>query len=100
MKPSTLLKRAGIKPNKPVLLITAEESLENLLEAIEEYCPNLEINKMTKKDIEVLLDDYANCIINYHPENCHQERAALLENFDMLKKYGITSDDYNQLDFC
>ena len=100
MKPSIILKKAGIKPDEPVLMITAEESLESLLEAIEEYCPHLKINRMKKEDIETLLDSYSECIVDYHPENYHQERAALLANFDMLKQYGLTSDDYNSFDFC
>ncbi len=100
MKPSTLLKRAGIKPDEPVLQITAEEAMENLLEAIEEFCPNLKINKMKKENIEALLDSYSDSIIDYHPENYHQERAALLDNIEMLKSYGLTDDDYNSIDFC
>ena len=100
MKPTTLLKRAGINPDEPVLIITTEEAMENLLEAIEEYCPHLKINKMEKKDIETLLDSYSDCILDYHPEDHHQKRAALLKNFEMLKRYGLTDDDYNSLDFC
>jgi len=100
MNPSTLLKTKGIKPEDSVLLISAEEALENLLETIEEYCPNLEIDKMTKDDISTLLNSYADCVYNYHPENQHQERAVLLKNFEMLKQYGLTEDDYDSLDFC
>jgi hypothetical protein len=100
MKPLTLLKKVGINFDEPVLLITAEESIENLLETIEEYCPNLKINKMTKKDIKTLLDSYGNCVINYHPEKYHQERATLLKNFEMLRRYGLTDDDYRYIDFC
>lgn len=99
MKPSTLLKRLDINPDEPVLLITAKEATENLLEVIEEYCPNLKINKMTREDITTLLHTYSNCVINYHPENCHQERAVLLENFEMLRRYGLTDDDYDSIDF-
>lgn len=99
MKPSTILNKVGINPDEPILLITAEEALENLLEAIEEYSPNLKINRLTKKDIEDLLDSYSECIINYHPENYHQERAALLDNIEMLRRYGLTDEDYNSIDF-
>ncbi|MCX8026525.1 MAG: hypothetical protein N3A62_01540 [Thermodesulfovibrionales bacterium] len=81
------------------MLITAEEAIENLLEAIDIYCPNLEITKMTKNDINTLLESYAECILEYHTENHHQERGALLRNFDMLRKYGLTNDDYNALEF-
>lgn len=99
MKLSTLLKKVGISPDEPVLLITAGEVLENLLEAIEEYCPDLKISEMKRKDIETLLDNYASCVIDYHPENNHQERAALLKSFEVLKRYGLSDDDYNSLDF-
>ncbi|MBI5050875.1 MAG: hypothetical protein HZC11_08440 [Nitrospirae bacterium] len=100
MEASVLLKKLGINPDESVLLVTAEKAMENLLETIEEYCPNLEINKMTKKDIMTLFYSYANCVINYHPESDHQERGALIENFEMLKRYGLTDDDYESLDFC
>ena len=100
MNPSTLLETKGIKPEDSVLLISAEEALENLLETIEEYCPNLQIDKMTKDDISTLLNSYADCVYNYHPESQHQERAVLLRNFDMLKQYGMTKNDYDSLDFC
>lgn len=100
MNPSTLLKTKGIEPEESVLLITAEEALENLLETIEEYCPNLKIDKITKEDISTLLNSYADCVYNYHPESQHQERAVLLKNFDILKQYGLTDDDYEALDFC
>lgn|SRR3990167_880676 len=100
MEALTLLKKVGLNSDEPVFLITAKEATENLLEAIEEYCPNLKINKMTKEDITTLLYSYSNCVINYHPENHHQERAALLENFEMLRGYGLADDDYNSIDFC
>jgi len=102
MEVSVLLKKLGIDPNEPILLITAEEAMENLLNTIEEYCPdsNVEINKMNRKEIMALLYSYADCIINYHPESDHQERGALIENFETLKRYGLTDDDYEALDFC
>lgn len=99
MKASTILKKAGIKPDEPVLLITAEEAMENLLEAIKEYCPNLKITKLEKEDIISLLNSYAGCVIDYHPESYHQERGALLRNFERLKNYGLRKDDYDSLDF-
>jgi hypothetical protein len=99
MKASTLLKKKGIDPDEAILLISAKEAMENILETIEEYCPKLKINKMTKEDIESLLDSYSSCVINYHPESCHQERAALLAEFETLQHYGLTKDDYHYLDF-
>lgn len=100
MTAGTFLKKVGIKPDEPVLLITVEEALENLLAAIEEYCPNLKVNKMTNEDLMTLLKSYGSCVVDYHPEDHHQERAVLLRNFDMLKRYGMTDDDYRAIDFC
>lgn len=99
MEVRELLKKKGINPDEPVFLITAEEALKSLLEAIEEYGPNLKVNKMIKEDIKALLGSYGHCVINYHPENYHQERAALLAKFEMLKRYGATDDDYDSIDF-
>lgn len=99
MKASILLKKAGINPDEPISFGTAEEAMEYLLEAIEEYCPDLEIDKMTREDIKSLLNSYVDCVIKYHPENYHQERGALLNNFDMLRCYGLTDDDYHAIDF-
>jgi hypothetical protein len=99
MKALTLLKKLNLDPNEPVLLITAKEAIENLLETIEEYCPNLRMDKMKKEDIKTLLKTYGDCIVDYHPEAHHQKRAALLKNFDMLNRYGLTDDDYDSIDF-
>ena len=100
MDTDKLLEKLGIEPEKPVLLITAKEALFNLVWVIDEYCPNLKIKKMKKEEILSLLKSYANCVNDYQPESYHQERGALLENFEMLKKYGLTDDDYGSLDFC
>jgi len=87
VKASKILKKAGINFDEPVLLITAQEAMENLIEAIKEYCPHLNIDKMTTRDIKTFLDSYGDCIKYYHPEDYHQERAALLKNFKMLRRY-------------
>lgn len=70
-----------------------------MLEAIKEYCSDLEIEKMTKKDIMSLFSSYSDCVVNYHPEGYHQERGALLKNFEMLQQYGLTDEDYDSIDF-
>ena len=51
MNISDLLKNVNIDSNKSVFLITAKEAMENFKEAIEEYCPSLEINRMTKDEV-------------------------------------------------
>ena len=88
MKAVSLLKKARINPDEAVLFIKYEEAMRNLLEAKEEYCPNLEIKNMTKKNLLTLLNSYADCVSKYHPENYHQERGVFLENFKMLKNMG------------
>jgi len=101
MTPLKILQSKKINPNKLVLQISAEEALENLIEAIEDYDDiNLKIDKMSKKDLEKLLDSYGDAVINYHPENKHQERGAFLSCGDMLKKYGLTDEELGMLDFA
>ncbi|MDP4011642.1 MAG: hypothetical protein Q8P72_05460 [Candidatus Roizmanbacteria bacterium] len=100
MNIKTLLKQKGIDLDKPVLQINRLESLVSITEAMNEYCPSVKIEKMSKDDIEVLADSLGENIVNYHPENYHQERGALLGNIDMLKKYGLTDEDIRRIDFC
>lgn len=100
MNSQKILKKVGIKPDEPILLVTAKEAIQNLLETIKEYCPGLKIDKMTKEDIKTLLDSYGACIIEHHPEHHHQERALLLRNFEMLRKYGSKDENYELIDFC
>lgn len=100
MNARELLKKLNINPDEPVLLITAEEALENILDAVEEYCPELKIEEMKREEILTLLKSYGGAVINYRPEKYHQERSALIENFDTLKKYGLPDKDYNSIDFC
>ncbi|OGG87374.1 hypothetical protein A3B87_01390 [Candidatus Kuenenbacteria bacterium RIFCSPHIGHO2_02_FULL_39_13] len=100
MSAKTLLKQKGIDPNKPVLQISREEALAGIMEAIKEYCPNVKIEKMPKKDLEGLIDSLGEKIINYHPENYHQERSALLSYIKELKRCGLTNKEEDAIDFC
>lgn len=100
METTKLLKRKGINPDEPVLYISAIDALENLISAAEEYCPSLKIDEMRKEDVWTLLKSYGNSVMFYHPEGDRQERATFLENFKMLKKYGLKDGDCDSLDFC
>lgn len=100
MNAKTLLRQKGISYKKPILQITREEALISIMEAIEEYCPSVKIEKMSKKDLEMLVDSLGENIINFHPENSHQERSSLLGCSDMLRKYGLTDEEREALDFC
>ena len=100
MNAKKLLEQKGIDPKKLVLEINREEVLAGLMEAIEEYCPSVKIEKMSKKDLEGLVDSLGESIINYHPENYHPERSALLSYIKELKKCGLTDDEEDMLDFC
>jgi len=55
---------------------------------------------MLKKDLEMLVNSLGEDIVNYHPENYHQERSTLLGCSDMLRKYGLTDKEWEALDFC
>ncbi|MDO9465334.1 MAG: hypothetical protein Q7J67_08565 [bacterium] len=100
MNAKELLKRKGIDPNKLVLQLDREEALCSIMEAIEEYCPSVKIEKMPKKDLERLVDSLGESIVNYHPEDYHPERSALLCYTDALKKCGLTDEEEDAIDFC
>jgi len=99
MSAKKLLKQKGIDFNKPVLEISREEALVGIMEAIEKHCPSVKIEKMSKKDLEGLVDSLGEDIVNYHPENYHQERSALLGYIDALKKCGLTDEEESAIDF-
>ncbi len=100
MNAKELLKQKGIDSDEPVLQINREEALVGIMVAIKKYCPSVKIEKMSKKDLEGLVDSLGEDIINYHPENYHQERSALLGHIETLKKCGLTDEEENILDFC
>lgn len=95
-----ILKKVEINENEPIMHVSAEESLENLIECIEEYCPNLQIDKLSKEEFTTLFENYSDCIVTFHPEGMHQERGAILRSEEILRKYGLTDDDIKVLDFC
>lgn len=74
--------------------------MEKILEFVKERNFKINVKKISKKDWETLFANYSDAIIDYHPENDHQERGAFLRNERMLKKYGLTDEDVRRLDFC
>lgn len=99
MDAKSILSKKKILADSPIFFVTAEEGLRALLEYIEEDELQLELSKLTRMELEKLLADYADCISLYHPDNYHQERGAILRNWEMLEKYGLSSDDYGMVDF-
>jgi len=99
MKALVLLKSRNIDPEEPIVAISREEGLRRLIETAQEFCPSLEIEKMSKEDLEILLDSLGYAVVLYHPENHHQERSALLDNSGILRKYGATDSEIEALDF-
>lgn len=95
-----ILQSVGLKPNDSAFSLDYEEMMEKLLEFIKEWDLRIDIKKISKKDWGTLFGSYADSIIDYHPENDHQERGAFLRNKKMLKKYGLTDEDVKRLDFC
>ncbi len=100
MTAKQILKAKKINIDQSILQIDAEEAFSNLIEAKKEFCSSLKLSRLSKKEIEKLLDDYGDMVVNYHPENYHQERATFLKNEKMLRKYGLTDEDITILDFC
>jgi len=99
MNVKKLLSSKQIKPSKIILQITAEEALGSIKEMLAEFSLKIDFNKLSKEELEKLLFDFADAVVLYHPEDYHQERAAILKNETMLKKYGLTDDDIDALDF-
>ena len=94
-----LLSSKQINPSQTILQITAEEALESIGEMFDEFSVKIDFDKLSKEELEKLLFDYADAVVTYHPDSFHQERAAVLKNEEALKKYGLTDDDIEELDF-
>jgi len=100
MQATRILKSTGLKPYDSVYSLSNQEALERLLEFIEEWELTIKVKKIIKQDWLALFSSYADSIIDYHPENDHQERGAILRSEKMLRKYGLTDEDIVRLDFC
>ena len=100
MNATKILQSAGLNPNDSIFSLDNEEAVERLLEFIEEWKLQIQVKKISKEDWKTLLSSYADSIVDYHPENDHQERGAFLRNEKMLMKYGLTQEDITRLDFC
>jgi len=100
MNATEILQSVGLKTNNAIFSFNNGEAVERLLEFIKEWELQIQIKKISEKDRETLFASYADSIIDYHPENDHQERGAFLRNGKMLMKYGLTKDDIRRLDFC
>ena len=100
MNATKILQSAGLNPNDSIFPLDNEEAMERLLEFIEEWKLQIQVKKINKEDWKTLLSSYADSIVDYHPENDHQERGTFLRNEEMLKNYGLTDEDVRRLDFC
>ena len=100
MNATKILKSVGLNPSDSIFSLDKEDAMERLLEFIEEWELPIQVQKIGKEDWKILLSSYADSIIDYHPENDHQERGTFLKNEQMLKKYGLTDKDVQRLDFC
>lgn len=100
MNATKILKSAGLKLNDSVFSLNYKEATEKLLEFIKEWELRIGVEKISEEDWKTLFSSYADSVIDYHPENDHQERIVFLRNEQMLKKYGLTDEDVKRLDFC
>ncbi len=91
-----ILKRKKIDPFDPISYLDKEEALENLIEVLEEYEVDFDLSQLSKKELEELFDNYADCIITFHPENNHQELGAFWRTRDILLKHGLSLDEINR----
>ncbi len=88
-----------INLEEPIVVCLKKEALENLSDTLLEFCPHVRFERCTEEELEQIFSFYSHSISMYHPENNHQERAALMESFEILKKYGMTEVDVENLDF-
>ena len=100
MNATKFLQSVGLKPSDSIFSLSNEEAMEKILEFIKEWELRIKIKKISKKDWKILFASYADAIVDYHPENNHQERIVFLKNGKILKKYGLTNEDITRLDFC
>lgn len=99
MNIAKILKSVGLKSSNSVFSVNNYEAMERLIEFIKEWELPIQVEKISKKNWELLFSSYADSIIDYHSENDHQERGAFLRNENILKKYGLTDEDIRRLDF-
>jgi len=99
METEDALRKLGIDPHMHIFYVTAEEAFENISKVIKEYCPHVDLTKLSKSEILKLFRDYGECLLLYHPEKNHPERAAILRNISIFRKYNLTDEDINTLDF-
>ena len=94
-----ILASKKIEPDMPALFISVAEALESIQQYVESAEMQLDLNQLNREELLLLISSYGDCVITYHPEDNHHERAALLRNFQMLKKCGLEEVDFEQLDF-
>lgn len=93
MTPKQILKSKRIPLSSSVLYLDAEKALENLIEVLKEFDINFDLSNLSKKDIDTLFDNYADCLLTFHPENYHQERGAFWRSKEILMKHGLSMDE-------
>ena len=100
MNTTQILRTVGLKPQGLVSALTNEVALLDILEFIEEWELEIQIEKIRKEEWRTLFVGYDEAMFLHHPENYHQLRALFLWNEKMLRKYGLTDKDITRLDFC
>ena len=106
MQTKSILISKGINPKEPFLYVTKYEALERLIDFFEDWETDFPgknavsiFTKITKDELEVVFNAFASSIIDFHPENYHQERGAILRSWKIFEKYGFDRCDYDYVDF-
>jgi len=95
MTSQQILRQKKIDPSDTIVSLDKEEALDNLIETLEEYEVDFDLSKLSKKELEILFSNYADCIMTFHPENHHQERGAFWRTRDILIKNGLSMKEIN-----
>lgn len=93
MNAQKILKNKKIDHSVSIIFLDKKEALENLMEVIEEYEVDFDLSRLSKEELGVLLSNYADCIMTFHPENYHQEMDAFWRTRDVLLKHGLPMDE-------
>lgn len=100
MNAAQILESKRIRSNMPALFISASDAIESIQHYAESAEIQLDLNQLTRDELLTLIASFGDCVITYHPEGNHQQRATLLRNFEMLKKSGLQETDFETLDFA
>ncbi len=99
MNASEILQSKKISPTTAALFISAEEAIQEMLEYAVRADIKLDLQLLDAEELRLLISSYGNCVVEFHPEDYHPVRAAILRNYQLLKRCGLRDPDLEIIDF-